>query len=194
MPRALTEQDKCRLCNKLLEKGKPVVLSQGVKKISVDDITKAAGMAKGSFYQHFESKEKYLYELIKEIHKHIFAQAEQIITGGEVQTNIRGFLMNIFQMPEMVFLTGNYYDIKELFDSLPEQEVQSLSQMEIELFTRLMALAGINTKKVKPGVVHNYFHTICMMAKCDFMIEEDLPKTLELITDSLISYAFPKTK
>ncbi|MCL2721778.1 MAG: TetR/AcrR family transcriptional regulator, partial [Treponema sp.] len=69
MPRALTEQEKCRLCNRLLEKGKAIVLAQGIKKVSVDDIAKAAGMAKGSFYQHFESKEVFLYELINDIHK-----------------------------------------------------------------------------------------------------------------------------
>ena len=49
MPRALTEQEKCRQCEKLLVKGREVVLKQGIKKVSVDEITKAAGMAKGLF-------------------------------------------------------------------------------------------------------------------------------------------------
>ena len=146
MPRALTEQEKCRLCNRLLEKGKAVVLAQGIKKASVDDIAKAAGMAKGSFYQHFDSKEKYLFELVNDIHRHIFAQAEQMIRkGSDMRTDTRTFLMNLFHMPEMIFFSKNYQEINMLFESLPDSEAQSAEQMELAMFEKLLLLAGVDT-------------------------------------------------
>ncbi|MCL2443594.1 MAG: TetR/AcrR family transcriptional regulator [Treponema sp.] len=195
MPRALTEQEKCRLCNRLLEKGKSIVLTQGIKKVSVDDIAKAAGMAKGSFYQHFESKEVFLYELINDIHKQIFTQAEQMLQAGDdLRVNTRRFLMNLFHMPQMVFFTKNYNEINELFESMPEKEATSTKEMERELFEKLMIKAGIDTQKVKPGVVHNYLHALYLVMGSDLMIEDDLSETFELIMDNLISYIFGDTK
>ena len=195
MPRALTEQEKCRLCNRLLEKGKAIVLAQGIKKVSVDDIAKAAGMAKGSFYQHFESKEVFLYELINDIHKQIFTQAEQMLQAGDdLRANTRRFLMNLFHMPQMVFFTKNYNEINELFESMPEKEALSAKEMEKELFEKLMIKAGIDTQKIKPGVVHNYLHALYLVMGSELMIEDDLSETFELIMDNLISYIFGDTK
>jgi AcrR family transcriptional regulator len=191
MPRALTEQEKCRICDKLLEKGKDIVLSQGIRRVSVDEITKAAGMAKGSFYQHFESKEHFLYELVMSIHRQIYAQAEQMINaGGDSKSSIRELLTSLFQRPELAFLTRNYQDINDLFASMPDCEIQSEKQMEADMLEKLLVSAGIDTRKVKPGVVHNYLHTLFIMKGSDLMIEDDLPETVEIFMDNLLSYIF----
>jgi AcrR family transcriptional regulator len=52
MPRALTEKEKSAQYRKLLDKGKKEVISHGIKKVSVDDIAKVAGIAKGTFYKY----------------------------------------------------------------------------------------------------------------------------------------------
>jgi len=190
-PRALTEQEKCRQCDKLLEKGKAIVLAQGIRKVSVDEITKAASMAKGSFYQHFESKEQFLYELMWNIHRQLFMQVEQmILSGSDMQGNMRSLLKNLFHMPEISFLIQNQRDIHDLFQVIPDQEVRSAKQMESGMFKKLLDMAGIDTKRVKPGVVHNYIHTLSLMKSSDLMTEEDLPETFDRIMDSLLSYIF----
>jgi AcrR family transcriptional regulator len=191
VPRALTAQEKCLQCDKLLDKGKAIVLSQGIKKISIDEITKAAGMAKGSFYQHFESKEHFLYELVWNTHKQIFNQAENMfVKMADLQTNIRDFLMTLFTMPELVFFIKNERDINDLFNLMPNQEIQSAKQMEVDMFGSLLIKAGLDVNTVKPGVVHNYIHTLFLMKGCDLMAEDDLPETFDRIMDSLIAYIF----
>ena len=191
MPRALTEQEKCRLFKRLLEKGKDVVLTQGIKKVSVDDITKAANMAKGSFYQHFESKEKYMLALIMEIYQQIFALAEEkLLKEGDLKENVRNFLMNLFHFPEMVFLTKNYNEINELVENLSKHDIQSAEEMEADMYSKLLVVCGIDINRVKPGVVHNYVHSLYMIMGSDLMMKDDLPKTCELMIESLISYIF----
>lgn len=195
MPRALTEREKCAQCQKLLEKGKGIVLSRGIKNVSIDDIAKAAQIAKGTFYQHFDSKEKYLCALIEKIHNELFSQAEQIIFSGipggdSLRANARGFLQKLFYMPEMAFFIQNERDIAALLETVPNQELQSFKHMEASLFEGILRLGGIDTAKVKPGIVHNYVHTLFLMMGSDLMAEGDLPETVDLITDSLISYIF----
>ena len=191
MPRALTEQEKCRLCQRLLDKGRDIVLSYGIKKISVDDITRAAGMAKGSFYHHFESKEKYLYELVRTIRSQIFVQAEKIIQSGDnLKENTKAFLMDLFHIKEMVFFLKYCNDINELIDSIPENNEYESGQIDTDMFVKLLILAGIDISKIKSGVVHNFMHTLHMIMDCELMIEDDLPETFELIMNGFISYLF----
>ena len=196
MPRALTEQEKCRICDRLLEKGKEIVMSQGIKKVSVDDIAKAAGMAKGSFYQHFESKEKFLYALIEKIHRQVFVKAEQMIkdsfsNGINLHESTRAFLKNLFYMPEMAFFVKYERDINEIFFSLiQDDEWCTFKQMEVAMFEKMLKLAGADTARVKAGVVHNFIHALYLTMSCDLMTEDNLPETQELIIDTLISYMF----
>ncbi len=196
MPRALTEKEKCAQCQKLLEKGKDVVLAYGIRKVSVDDVAKAAGLAKGTFYQHFASKEQYLYALIEKIHHETFSQAEKAVlvglskNGGDMRANVRGFLQKLFYMPEMVFFLENESDINTLFETVPNQELQSFKQIEEGLFEGILRLAGIDAQKVKPGVVHNYIHALFLVKGSPYMMEDDLQETLDLMMDGLFSYIF----
>lgn len=55
---------------KLLDAGLKLVMEKGFNKISVEDITKTAGVAKGSFYTYFKRKE----DLVQEINRNATAQ------------------------------------------------------------------------------------------------------------------------
>lgn len=46
---------------KLYESALTLINEKGYENVSVEDITKAAGVAKGTFYTHFDSKENLLY-------------------------------------------------------------------------------------------------------------------------------------
>jgi AcrR family transcriptional regulator len=191
MPRALTEQEKCKQCQTLLEKGKAVVFSHGIKKVSVDDIVKAAGMAKGTFYQHFETKEQYLSALIDNLHKQIFIKAEQLLNSFEdIKSNANAFFTGLFNMPEMLFFIQNESDITTLLELMPNQERISFKQMELVLFEKMLRLAGADTEKVKAGIVHNYVHTLFLISGSDLMIEENRKETVDMITANLITYIF----
>lgn len=58
------------------------------------------------------------------------------------------------------------------------------------MFERILHLFGIDIKKVKPGIVHNYIHALFLMKSSEYMIEEDLEESMDLILDDLIAYVF----
>ncbi|MCL1914754.1 MAG: hypothetical protein FWG10_12975 [Eubacteriaceae bacterium] len=62
------------------------------------------------------------------------------------------------------------------------------------MFEKMLILAGVDTEKIKPGVVHNYVQTLYMLMGNDLMIEDDLEKTVDLIFDSLVSYIIEGAK
>ncbi|MEV0382995.1 TetR/AcrR family transcriptional regulator [Nonomuraea sp. NPDC050643] len=60
---AFTADDRDRITASLLATGEELFAAQGLKKTSLDELVAPAGIAKGSFYAFFESKE----ELYKEV-------------------------------------------------------------------------------------------------------------------------------
>lgn len=66
MPRAFTEIEKGAIRSKLLETGRDCFLRFGLKKTTIEDLTRPAGIAKASFYLFFESKEQLFVEVFLE--------------------------------------------------------------------------------------------------------------------------------
>lgn len=61
-----TESEKNHIREQLLKAGRELFPRYGLKKTSLEDLTRPAGIAKSSFYRFFESKEELYLELLAE--------------------------------------------------------------------------------------------------------------------------------
>jgi AcrR family transcriptional regulator len=110
MPKALSEQEKETIRAQFREKGKKLFEKHGLKKTSVDELTKAVGVSKGAFYLYFESKEELFLEILEQIEK-------------EIQTSILEFVVtpkanprnNVSGMLESFLLTWDAYPLLKHF-------------------------------------------------------------------------------
>ncbi len=66
MPKTFTKKENEIIRNILLKKGRELFSSYGLKKTSITELTKAAGIAQGSFYNFFDSKEELYFEILEE--------------------------------------------------------------------------------------------------------------------------------
>ena len=66
MPRAFTAVEKETIREKLMAAGRTCFLRYGLKKTTIEDLTKPAGIAKASFYLFFDSKEDLFIEVFME--------------------------------------------------------------------------------------------------------------------------------
>ena len=66
MPRAFTAVEKETIREKLMGAGRDCFLRYGLKKTTIEDLTKPAGIAKASFYLFFESKEQLFIDVFLE--------------------------------------------------------------------------------------------------------------------------------
>ena len=64
MPRAFKEEEKEKIRGKLLEAGRACFLRYGLKKTTIEDLVKPAGIAKASFYLFFAHKEALYVEIM----------------------------------------------------------------------------------------------------------------------------------
>ena len=64
---AFTDYETEQLCKALLKETRHCAVTLGMKKTSVDQLTKAVGIAKGSFYKFYESKEMLFFALLQRL-------------------------------------------------------------------------------------------------------------------------------
>ncbi|UAL26941.1 TetR/AcrR family transcriptional regulator [Bacillus paralicheniformis] len=68
MPK-FTEKEKEAIRSALVQSGRELFAQLGLKKTSVGELTASAGIAQGSFYTFFNSKEELYFEILQEEEK-----------------------------------------------------------------------------------------------------------------------------
>jgi AcrR family transcriptional regulator len=196
-PKILNEQNRIAQREKLLAKGRELLNAFGIRKTSIEDITRAAGMAKGSFYLYFKSKEELFLEIINRFHKEWFMVAEKLVQDTPVEMireKIKGFIIKMFNSPDYLSVFKYHDEMMELIKYAAVNEpgsLQDLLVLEHETYAHLLRLCGKDLEKVKPGVVHNYVHLLYVaVADKDIMVEAYKSETFSAALEGLLNYIF----
>lgn len=82
---------------KILEAAKDVLLKKGIFKTRVEDITTYLGIAKGSFYTYFKSKNQLLEEIIDRVYEIREAELEELLkSDSDYKERIKIFIIKRF--------------------------------------------------------------------------------------------------
>lgn len=196
-PKNLSNQDKDIQKEKLLLKGKELLILYGIRKTSIEDIMKAVNMAKGSFYMYYESKEDFFFELIMKLHKDWFFQAEETFSkfeGAKLKDCVREFIKQRFISPEFTAFFRYHDEIEVLIEKIKNispQKVYDLFHMEKAAYERLLKLCKIDTIKVKPSVIRNCLHAVYFGISSPYVMgAEYFNETFEALLNGLILYIF----
>lgn len=78
MPR-FSDQERAIIGQKLLTEGERLFTAYGIKKVSIDEIVQAAGIAKGSFYAFYPSKEHLYMEIAGRLQARMWREMEDFL-------------------------------------------------------------------------------------------------------------------
>ena len=81
MPKIYSETERTDIKNNLKREANILMIERGIKKTTVDELVKRAGIPKGTFYLFYPSKEMLLFECIQDFHY----EADKIISDGMEQ-------------------------------------------------------------------------------------------------------------
>ena len=127
---AFTEQKNEMIRKDLLDEALRCAVTVGMRKTSVEQLTEAVGIAKGSFYKVFPSKELLFFAVLENIHAETYAVAEKALqdnaelppTERATKIILRGLILTVSHQGEIgelypqVLETLVHGACKELFD------------------------------------------------------------------------------
>lgn len=80
---AFTDYETERIREALLAETRRCAVTLGMKKTSVDQLTQAVGISKGSFYKFYESKELLFFAVLEDIHAELYEVADRALRENE---------------------------------------------------------------------------------------------------------------
>ncbi len=84
----------------ILETAERLFLTKGYTKTTVNDILKEIGIAKGTFYHYFKSKEEVMDEIIMRIIKEDVTKAKRIVSNPDIPVLDKLFKILMEQSPK----------------------------------------------------------------------------------------------
>lgn len=196
MARGFNEREKEYITDALVEQGKKLFTQYGLHKTSIQDITKSVGIAPGSFYKFFDSKEELYFgilEMEEEKIKEQFANIDlsQVEQPKEV---IKRTIKKMIQMVDANPLIRELYfgsTMKNLVKKLPSEVLEK--HFEKDASSLLFVIEEWETEgvvfsekaEVIAGVLRSLF---VMMLHQQEIGQEVYEETMELFIDSIVDH------
>ncbi len=79
---AFSEEENTKIRRSLLAEARSRSLTVGMRKTSVEELTAAVGISKGSFYKYFDSKELLFFAVLEELHSELYAVAKDALIAN----------------------------------------------------------------------------------------------------------------
>ncbi|CAM4513598.1 AcrR family transcriptional regulator [Paenibacillus endophyticus] len=199
MPKKFNDKEKQWIRQKLIEEGKRRFESLGLRKTSVEDLTKASGIAQGSFYMFFDSKEELFYHILLEEEAGIRNQLLALVSESAIVTKegIQRFLLDAIRLLgespliRQMYLEGEFTQlVRKLPAELLEQNFSEDTDALMPVI-RTWQAAGILVH-TRPELIVSMIRSLVLLTLHKQEIGADiytdtLSFLLDLISDGMVS-------
>lgn len=194
MPRGFTEQEKLNIRSRLLAIGKESFGLYGIKKTSVEELAKSAGISKGAFYQFYDSKESLYFEIIRNYEQGQHDQMHNILSQqcDDEQALFKSVLKSIlFAVDSDPFLKRllSKSEYEYLWQKFTPEQIEEAMEADIDFSTKLIDVwrAKGKLKIDNPELITGTFRAIfaIFLHKIDIG-EEIFPEVVDLLLDATI--------
>lgn len=187
-----TESEKENIRQCLLTKGKELFIKYGLAKTSIDDLVQACGIAKGSFYKFFSSKEELFYVILntqEEITNRLIG--EHLKKNLPPKELISSFFHLAFQLADENPLLQQWFQDGEherITRKLPKHLIEGFSQDHTKKglpFVEALIERGV-LKQRDPEVIAGVMRAVLMLRLLKEKIGNDLfPQIMDVIIDCI---------
>ena len=129
MPKAFSETDRERIRAKLIKAGQSLINRMGLRRFSVDDAVRQAGISKGSFYSFFPSREEFILSVFEawetEYRGALIREASQ--GKGTARERMERFFRGAFAILEREpgLAQMNSREIQAIMERLPPERLKA---------------------------------------------------------------------
>jgi AcrR family transcriptional regulator len=194
MAKGFSEKEKELIRRKLLDAGKEYFEWFGVRKTNVADLARKAGIAKGSFYLFFESKEDLFLTINEEFDRQLQKEAAlRLKQSRNPRDTFKEFLlyvMDLFDSDPMLKLAANKEEFESLSRKIPADKFRQHQENTTEFLAGLIerwqkeGMIRHHDPKVIVGTVKSLYYVVLHK---EFIGEDIFPHVVDLLLDSIIN-------
>lgn len=195
MPRAFSEEERQTIRRQLREQGEKLFETYGLRKTTVEEITKAVGISKGSFYLFYSSKEELFLEIVEQMESELRESILEHTLHPEenARQNVRRILSRFLLTYDAYPLLKEFSqaDFDYLVRKLPAERLEAHSNRDNTFFDDLVKKVkreGI-ALKVPPRVAFNLVLSLVLVSLHRHDLGEDAyTETMKILADLVAGY------
>lgn len=189
----LSEEDKENIRQRLQTLCEQLWVSQGYKKTSIKELCTRTGIAIGTFYSLFPTKEELFFETAKEIQTRLTEQFLQTVLQGADKSSLSKALKELFrEFDSKPFLYDvNTPDFRAFVTKLSEEAMEEIRFESITFFREVCRITNLQPKidvAKACGVLSALLSTVVtkqtIASMCDYF------EIFDFMVDSLIAEIF----
>jgi AcrR family transcriptional regulator len=193
MPKIYSDEKRLEIKTRLMDVGLELIKQYGLKKLSIAELTQKVGIAQGTFYNFFDSKEMLVYSLAARYKEKINAGVRQLLQA-------KGYLHreDFFALYRSMMLEDedNVYrylkreDMQVLLSRLPSECFIRMTDIKAEIEQNL-SFAREKKQNYDLDAVINWIQVMNLtLENKDLLIEPGIEKIIRQLIENMLDEVF----
>lgn len=193
MPKIFSEQEREIIRMKLLNAGIEELENKSYRNIAVDSLAAKVGIAKGTFYNFFPSKEAYFYAVMQFVKDKNRNELKELVFGEKVQKDeIVACLYHRYTKIKTVYDYFSPEEMKIIVRKLPNGDEADDS---VEFAEWICGKLSVSEKAKKAKVIVNMCNIMAMAASNRDMLEPcAYEETILIFCNTIADYIFKEER
>ena len=201
MPKTFSAEDRAAIRRSLIEHGREQFLRYGLRRTKVEELARASGIAKGTFYHFFDSKEDLCLTIYDEEEERLAGRISEIVEAiedpKEVLVAIMRYSADVIRGDSLLMRLRETGEYAMLARGVGKEKLESHQTNDVGPVAAV--LENLRNKgcepRVEPEVLAAVFRAVTMLSFHEREIGESLfPTTIEIIVESIADRIIGKGK
>ncbi|HHX04183.1 MAG TPA: TetR/AcrR family transcriptional regulator [Tissierellia bacterium] len=190
MPKAFSEHEREIVQHAMLETGSTLIRKKGIRQVTVEDITKGANIAKGSFYSFYKKREKLFWDIIKREEQQLIDKIERVAADDiPVKEKIQKIFYDLFLEDNCLVFYLSQEDLQYLIRKLPPELIKADMESGQKIVKNLLKMCGLSASDENAKIMMSMIHTLQFVASNDRINDKTVRnKMLSLLVETFANY------
>lgn len=189
MAKSFTEIEKNNIRKRLISECEIHWSKYGYKKTNIDELCSKSGIAKGSFYTFFDSKEKLFFEVLNEIQNKLISSVDEILSNMPQKEGFAKALKMLYRLYDKnpFLYSPNNVDYISLLNKMPKEMLSQLEYNNVQSFYNLIERYNLKLKIEKEKAFG-----VCNALLSSLLLKEDIGynyiEVFDFMVDNLVEH------
>ncbi|EIS9438977.1 TetR/AcrR family transcriptional regulator [Clostridioides difficile] len=189
MAKSFTEIEKDNIRKRLISECEINWSKYGYKKTNIDELCSKSGIAKGSFYTFFDSKEKLFFEVLNGIQNRLISSVDEILSNMPPKEGFAKSLKMLYRLYDKnpFLYSPTNTDYITLLNKIPKEMLSQLEYSNVQSFYSLIERHNLKLKIEKEKAFG-----VCNALLSSLLLKEDIGydyiEVFDFMVDNLVEH------
>ena len=191
MPSIFSQEDKDAIRSRLLTEGKEMMLQSGITKMNLEKLALSAGIAKGTFYHFFRTKQHFILAIIRSYQQQRYEVLMKVAAEKKGSLTVREaveMFLSVYDPAENPMFHMRDRDLDWIAEKIPPSELFD-PVMDLKCCNAILSCVKNRRGEADPRIVSNFSRMVMFtLMQRDNVHQEVLNENIRMVVNLMADY------